>query len=236
MITIALIRSTNLLTDAEVQSIAVGLQFWHDEHFGPAWGTEVAVIYVLPGQSIPAGAWQLWLQDRSPIPADLAFHDVESGVPFGRCYVDDADADGTPRTVPVSHELAEMLINPFVTGLVPCVLNGVAGTVEKECADAIEDPRYAVAVEGRSGDMWPMTAFVLPSWFDPHGRAPFSWPVVPEIDRPFALAPGGYIPFQPNGGEWTQIMADEAGPMQVRRDGSRFQRLRDGLGSMGTGA
>jgi hypothetical protein len=53
-----------------------------------------------------------------------------------------------------------------------------------------------------------MSDFVLPSWFDPSGVAPFTFRRNPQISAPFMLASGGYIGRRtlPDG-TWDQIMA-----------------------------
>jgi hypothetical protein len=197
---ICLIRETSILTDALVQAIVPALQTQIDRDFYPVWNLRADVSFVPPGQMIPGGACQAILVDTSPDVGALGFHDTtDDGWPIAYVAVGDCLRDGLSWPVTVSHEILEMICDPEITKTV--IVNGEEFAFE--VADSPEDDSYAYPVLGHH-----VTAFVFPSWFDPNGQAPYSYPPIPEINKPFALAPGGYIGVRPVGGTWSQRFAD----------------------------
>lgn len=208
--TLVYLRETTLLTDAEVIAYVAAQQIQITRDFGPAWGLDATCIFAATAYDIPDGAWPIILQDDAPDAGELGVHD-NRGVPYGVVAV-----RGDPNwTGTASHETLEMLADSTIDRTV------VVGGFEYawEVCDAPEDDQFGYEINGV-----PMSAFVLPAWFDPAGVAPFCFPEVPAIDRPFALASGGYIGMRPVGGTWSQRMAREAGPRQVKGVASRTMR------------
>lgn len=218
---IAYIRTTNRLTDAEVASYVAAQQRQLDEHFEPAWGIGATCTYYPPGSLVPGGVVQVFLQDHVAEAGAYGFHDHEG---FPRAYVAVADtmADGNSWTVTASHETLELLADPDIDKTVR--VDGLEYPLE-DC-DACEDDRFGCECQGLNGEMHLMTAFVMPAWFDPNGKAPFSYPSIPAIDAPFALAEGGYIGVRtlPDG-QWDQRLAQGMpGRRTVKTDTSRTKR------------
>ncbi len=92
--------------------------------------------------------------------------------------------------------------------------------------DAPEDDAFGYECEGLNGEMFLMSAFVLPSWFDPAGVAPFAFPPIQEITAPFMLAPGGYIGVRllPDGAWGQRFAAGIRGRRTVKKSASRTLR------------
>lgn len=200
---IAYIRTTKRLTDAEVASYVAAQQRQLDEQFEPAWGIGATCTYYPPRSHVPGGVVQVFLQDHTKQAGAYGFHDHE-GFPRGYVAVADTIDDGNSWTVTASHETLETLADPTIDRTV--TVDGLEYAFE--VADAPEDDQFAYACQGLDGAMHLLSAFVLPSWFDPDGLAPFSYPPVLAIDAPFALAEGGYIGVRtlPDG-EWDQRLA-----------------------------
>lgn len=214
MITIAFVRDTALLTDELVRSYVAAQQIQVTRDFAPLWGVDATCVVVPPGGAVPAGAWQVCFKDHTDQDGALGYHDV-AGNPIAYVFVADDLADGVNWTVTASHETLEMLGDPQITKTVD-----VAGfQFCYEVADACEDDSLAYLINGHL-----MTDFVLPSWFDPAGKAPYTFRNT--IHAPLALAVGGYIGVRqlPNG-QWTQRMAETV-PLarQLKRPTSRTMR------------
>lgn len=214
--TIAIVRETTRLTDTFVASYARAQQIQVTRDFAPIWDLDATVIHVSPGDAVPPDAWVVALLDNSDQADALGYHDLtEAGSPLSKVFVADALDDGLAWTVTASHEVLEMLADPRINGTV------TIGDTEYalEVCDAPEDDRFSYPVEGHH-----LSAFVTPAWFDLLGKAPFTFPAVSMITAPLMLAPGGYIGRRAMGGAWAQVMADEAGPRQVKRGSSRTGR------------
>jgi hypothetical protein len=217
---IAFIRTTALLTDALVASYVAAQQVQVSRDFAPVWGIDATCVYLPPGHSITA-AYIVYLQDHVAQAGDAGFHD-DLGNPKSYVAVADALANGMSWTVTASHETMEMLRDPLCSATVE-----VGGTVyADEVCDCCEDDQFGYWVAGSDGFKHLLSAFALPSWFDPNGAAPFTFPVIAEIGAPFALAPGGYIGERvlPDG-VWTMRFAEgEPGARTVKAEGSRTMR------------
>src|ERR1700734_1322540 len=224
-VTVAIIRDTALLTNEQVASwcgaVRVAVQT-----FARYW-VDLNVIFVPPNGAIPTGAYQLWLRDHTTEEGALGFHD-DNGLPVSHVFVADDLANGTLWTATASHELWEMLANPRIDKFVEATIDGVTWKMPIEVADCCEDDAFAWDVTGTDGVTHKISAFALPSWFDPNGQAPFTYPAIDQITAPFMLADGGYIgrmEVAPTPGAWSQFMAAREGPRQVKKHTSRTMRL-----------
>lgn len=212
---IAFIRDTGLLTDPLVEAYVSAQQIQITRDFVPAWGLDATCVFIPPLQPIPVGAWQIWFKDHSIEAGDLGFHDVD-GNPIGYVFVQDIMNDGLSWTVTGSHETLEMLADPMIDQTVT-----VGDLVyAREVCDAPEDDEFAYPINGVH-----MSDFVLPSWFDPAGVAPFTFRRNPQITAPFMLADGGYIGVRtlPDGA-WGQRAAAVASARQIKGPTSRTLR------------
>lgn len=202
--TIAFIRETGYLTDADVSAFVAAQQVQLDKDFAPLWGLGATCVFVPPEHVIPPGAWQVILLDHTDQAQASGYHDDTGpgGEPRSKVFIADIKADGSSWTVTTSHETLEMIGDPTINKSV--TFDGWVYAWEN--CDACEDDHFGYRINGLL-----MSAFVLPSWFDPSGKAPFTFPVIPSIDAPFKLAEGGYIGRrQWPSGPWSQLMADGA--------------------------
>lgn len=184
MIQIAYIRTTRLLTDELVRSYMRSQQIQITRDFALIWGINAHCVFVPPGEHIPDGAWQVWLQDHSGDPDALGFH-IDGGLPRSYVGIADALANETNWCVTCSHETLEMLLDPNINRTV--VHDGYEFAME--VADAVEDDQFAYAVGGHH-----LTDFVTPAWFgEDQGSAPMPYSFRSNVSAPFALAEGGYI-------------------------------------------
>lgn len=237
--TLAIIHDCTCVSPADLESFSGALGTAFREHFDPIWGTQTTVMFVAPGETPPPRAWFIYVQDEPPAAeaADLGFH-TNTGQPVAYVFAKAAIDGGYPWSVPLSHEAFEMRGNPNTDTTDPMTRDGVAGMTMQETCDACQDPRWGVQVAGADGRMWLVSAILCPAWFDPSGEAPYSYPVIPQIDAAGKMASGGYVAFKPDGGQWTQAFAETVGPLQKPHVGSRFSRIvaRDALSAMGGAA
>ena len=216
-ITIAYVRDTSLLTDDLVSAYVAAQQIQIDRDFSPHWGIGATCIFVRPGATVPPGAWQVWFQDKTTLAGALGFH-TDDGFPKSYVFVKDCLDDGLAWTVTASHETLEMLADPTIN----LTRDADGFTYALEVCDAPEDDSYAYPVNGIH-----MSDFVLPSWFDPNGSAPFTFRNT--ISKPLTLAPGGYIGRRQGDGPWSQVMADgRIGRRAVKGPSSRTKRRFNG--------
>lgn len=209
MILLDVIRETNLLTDAEVASWCAAQQRQFDE-LGHHWGLEVSIQFVPPLHQTRPGAMWHYIKDHSPDPGAIGFHNDE-GNPIAYTFVADAIRDEVKPSVTFSHENWEIAVDPTINRTVRYTdAAGITWELPTEVADCCEDDRFAIEYEGMNGEMVPLTAIALPSWFDPSGEEPFTAPEISSISAPFTLASGGYIgrrEVAPHVTDWQQVFA-----------------------------
>lgn len=120
----------------------------------------------------------------------LGYHDMfNDGVPYARVFADRCTRSLVPLSVVVSHEIADMIVNP--TGNLAAV-DASGRTWALEVSDAVETLWY------KSDKGVPLSNFVTPLFFLPRAdkipNARFDF--MGKIDAPFHVAPGGYRQIQ----------------------------------------
>ena len=208
--TIAIQNSSTVLTDSQVQAAVAALQIQLDRDWQAAWGTTATLAFVSKNQAIPTGAWPLYVLDTSDYAGALGYHDeTASGVPYGRIFAKDDIKYGYSWTVTLSHELLEMMLDPYVNLSVFAQDSNSSGLMYAyEACDACEADSMGYQINGVQ-----VSDFVWPSWFDititnPSGHR---YDQMQHISQPFQLLGGGYIGvFQvPNDGSgWSSINAE----------------------------
>jgi len=226
MIQIAVVNESTVVSDADVRAAAVALQSQVSHDFYPLWRIPAA-LYVIPKTATPPPSfWQLIVFDDSDQADALGYHDLTAaGLPIGKVFARSDIQAGTSWTVTASHELLEMLVDPYIN--LAAESDSAAGSITMyayEVSDAVEAD--VLGYTGVGGVL--LSDFVLPAWFQPAVPAPYSFRR--NVAAPFALAPGGYISILSvgSGAGWTQITARHGGSIvrggPVAPRGSRRQR------------
>ena len=147
----------------------------------------------------------------------LVNHEMSNqGAPLGKVFAKLDISNGTSWTVTLSHELLEMLADPWT--------NWCAGSDNKiyalEVADPVEADELGYEIDGvRVSD------FITPAWFDP--TEAYRLDFTQRLSKQLEIAPGGYISVLDPRKGWTQVTAKgEGGPKVVL--GSRRGRRKLG--------
>lgn len=212
MLRIVIVNHSSLMSDheARIMTAACRLQFKRD--IAPAWGfgrVEVALRRDLRGvtvrkQKLPHNVAQIAIFDREADAVDLGYHSLWRGAVYGRVYARPVVSRtaggvvlGDPRrpqrfsiAATLSHEIAELIADPFVNSWVDGFpVRGHGSSYALEVADPVQDTQYLIRVQGVAVAV---SDFVYPSWFDPDARR-VKFDHVGVLRRPFSLARGGYI-------------------------------------------
>lgn len=220
---IAVVTYTGLLPINLIKLWLPAAQMALSRDFAPHWG-DATLRFVDPGAAIQSDEWVLGFFDHSDQAGALGYHETTAaGLPVMKVFIADCLADKENWNVTSTHEMYETLADPYIDQTVTVAgADGVTREYAKEVCDAPEDDRFARRVNGHLA-----SNFVLPSWFDPNGKAPFTGYPCPEITAPFMLASGGYIGWRetaPTAGEWQQQFARVAGSRQNKAATSRTMR------------
>ncbi len=168
---------------------AVDLQMRRD--VAPAWGGSLPppVRFYASTAGLPTGdnsAVVCTVEDAME-PGILGYHTDELGVQFLR-----VGARGLLESATLSHEVNEWDGDPFANGWVR-IPDGLLGTwthIAQERCDPCQGDNYRIQVTlfGRHEDI-KVSDFVLPSYFNPNGKRPFTF--LDTIDTPFGLSRNG---------------------------------------------
>lgn len=201
--TIALINASTLVPDAEVEACAKALNYQVDEHFSPYWGLNCQTVFVGRGRKVPKNAWWLAVMDDSDWAGALGYHDLTNdGYPAGKVFVRDAMKYGEVWTTTASHEILEMLADPYVYLLAgPDVKTGVFYCYE--VCDPVQGETYEIA------DVL-VSNFVTPAWFGTMPAYAGKYDYLGTCKRVCELRPGGYMPIWKPGSGWDELWAAKA--------------------------
>lgn len=201
--TINIVNESSVLSDADVATAVAALQKQVSIDFKPHWGQSAKLVIA---DSVKSINWGLVLLDDSDQAGALGYHDLTAGgYPLGKVFAK-TDLDyGYNWTITTSHELLEMLADPWIDRTVQV---GSSTFYALEVADACEADMYGYDIDGVA-----VSDFVFPHWFSGavHGHCDFKG----HISNPHQLLSGGYIGVWTPSTGWTQKFAD--GAPQSRR-------------------
>lgn len=223
MTTVALIDRSTIATAVDLDALAKALTI-QVGHLADA-GYNVFANVKAYRREPPADAWQLVILDDTDQADALGYHTTTpEGHPLGRVFVRTVTEMGLNWTVTASHELIEMLVDPWA---VLAVDLGDGTWVAWEACDPVEADAYGYLINGVA-----VSDFITPAWFTPGAAGPYDYRG--HLHRPLALLPGGYAAVQRDG-EWTNVMAQRPSPdgpsraQAAQRIDRRRAHRRDGL-------
>lgn len=240
MISISVINLSTVVSDADVRTAMADLQTQVTRDFAPAWGVDAKLVFVPKDGPPPSpDSWWLVLLDDSDAADALGYHDLTStGMPLGKIFAK-SDLDcGNNWTVTASHELLEMLADPWANRLVPNSPDPAHAIFYTcEVCDACEDEKFGYKIGSTL-----VSNFVYPQWFEAMASGQVAkLDQLGMIKAPFGLLTGGYIGILNPKTGWSQLngphdqsksFAETMSSHQVRiHVGSRRdKRIRKALG------
>lgn len=218
---IVIVNRSSVVSDSQGKALTDVLQIQCDRDFAPHWYTSATLSFVGKNQAAPLNAWWLVLLDDSDQAGALGYHDkTPADNPIGKVFAKSTLEDHALVSVTVSHELLEMLADPFIN-MTATSQDAKGDTIvwAYEDCDAVEDDRYAYPIEGT-----PVSDFVFPAFFDQtNPRGPYDFQG--HVTKPFEILSGGYLGVFQNG-QWSQVTADAAEhhSSTARYKGNRWHR------------
>jgi hypothetical protein len=173
------------------------------------WTGITASVTVAPTlAAVPVGGWPVFLVDSLP-PGEGGFHQDQQNQPYAKVV---ASANDDTWTIDASHEIIEMLVDPFgsrmqtgqaiqISAAGDDVVEG-AGTFNYlvEACDPCEANNFAYDIGGIA-----VSDFITPNFYDPSTTPGTQYSFKGNIKRPRQVLPGGYISYVQANGAWQQI-------------------------------
>jgi len=200
--------------DADLPKIAAALARQVEEHFAPFYGVTCTVGSVastftdFDHTKLPPGTWIIGLFKDADQPGALGYHDMTvHGEPLAKVFPLLDKQDGGELSVTISHELLEMLADPYLSKAVQAS-DGKFWAYE--VCDAVEEDQYQI-------DGVFVSNFVTPHYFEPpQDLAGLFFDYMKLVTKPFEVRPGGYMQWHNGSGGWHQVEAQHMPPRSYR--------------------
>lgn len=203
LIQVGLVDTTGKIDADLVQSVAAALNIQVTRDLPQFWNVSATVIYLSSPEKVPAGVWPVQLVKSLP-PGEGGFHLDKHKQPYAKVI---ATPQNDGWTIAASHEVLEMLVDPYGNRLQSSVeieIKGkkiVDGTGQYgylvEACDPCEDDKFGYTVNGVV-----VSDFITPHFYDPLVTAGTRYSFTGAIKAPRQILPGGYI-------SWVNHEADQ---------------------------
>jgi hypothetical protein len=200
---IVVVNESTKVTRAEAHAMtrAVGYQMHH--HVAPSWNLQSPHMLAVDAlKDAPEDALIISLLDHADQADALGYHDLTpDGRPYARVFVEPSLQNNAPVSSVLSHEAAEMLVDPLINAWSSDADSALWAT---ESSDPVEDDLYDVTVYG---EKFQVSNFVLPEWFTSTPAPGAQFDYLGKLKQPFALTKGGYA-IKMHGGKVSIVYGD----------------------------
>jgi hypothetical protein len=193
---IAITNQSTVLTDEQVKAVIPSLQKQVSDDFKGYWNVDCSLSFLPKDQPLTAGWWQIVVLDDPDQAGALGYHELSSvGTPLGKIFAKLDQQVGSAWTVTLSHELLEMLGDPWID-TVKQVEDGRFYALE--VSDAVEADNLGYLIDNVL-----VSDFVTPKWFNDQVECD-RYSFKEHVTHPLELATGGYISVF-DGKNWGQV-------------------------------
>jgi hypothetical protein len=196
-ISVALVSEVPNHDPGDVARVTAALQRQAIRDFRRIWNVEATVDNFPTLEDVPLGYWPMVVRTDIPFAGAAGIHLDDNGQPFALIEMSDS------WSLTASHELLEMLADPFGNRLVP-------GKSPKPDQGRVEflvevcDPSEAAQFGYTVNDIL-MSDFYTPRFFDPVRSSAVRYSFTGAITQPRTILRGGYISWhEPISNHWWQ--------------------------------
>jgi hypothetical protein len=218
MVSVVLIDKTKKIDPVLLHAAADALDYQVSKHLASTWAGISASVSAVPSlAAMPAHAWPVFLVKTLP-PHEGGFHMDKHNQPYAKVI---ASAHDDSWTIDASHEIVEMLVDPFGNRMEASQAIAIEGddVVDAEgvfqylveACDPCEANQFAYDINGIA-----VSDFITPNYYDASPTPGAKYSYKGNITRPRQMLEGGYISYVQPDGSWRQILWVEPGPPQYR--------------------
>jgi hypothetical protein len=194
---LALVSEVDGHDPSDVSRVAAALQRQATRDFGPIWGVEATVDAFPRLEDVPLGYWPMIVRDDIGQPGAAGVHLDKDGQPFALITMSDS------WSLTASHEMLEMLADPFGNRLVPG-RSPKRGQGRVEFLVEVSDPSEAAEFGYTVNDIL-VSDFLTARFYDPVRSDATRYSFTGAITRPRTILRGGYISWhEPVSDHWWQ--------------------------------
>jgi hypothetical protein len=190
---IALVSESKHLSFSALAPVAAALTKQSIRDFAPMWKRSATVTAFPSQSSVPVGYWKMIIQDDIGAPGAAGYHTDDTHQPYALIEFDSG------WSVTCSHELLEMLADPWGNHLYPGIMNNKRVQILEEMCDPCEAFTYTI-------DGVTVSDFVVPEFFSEASRMSHTYSFLGKLTAPYQVADGGYISWiDPTNNHWYQL-------------------------------
>ena len=203
MIRIQYQNISTVMTDAQVAAVMAAVAAQVAQDFSRYWDTgAVTFAFVPKNKAMDPKAWQFVVADTSDQAGAAGYHETGSGGgPIGFAFALTTQQAGMHPSVTISHEILEMLGDPYIDQAAQWADLPNALFLAYEVGDPVEDDQF-----GQIKDGILLSDFVFPSYFVQGSAGP--WDLMRKLTGPWnaaSMLPGAYqSTWDPTNG-WQQV-------------------------------
>jgi hypothetical protein len=193
---IALVSQSKKIKTSDLTKVGAALQKQAIKDIAPIWEVKATVDVFDNIQDVPIGYWPVIVMDEIDDPSAEGYHDDKHHQPFA------VVAYSHSWSLTVSHEVCEMLVDPYgnrmVRGLSPNGKERVHYLVE--VCDPCEDSKCAYYINGVL-----VSDFYTPDYFDPAVSPGKHYSFKGSLTKPRQILKNGYLSwYSPKDHKWHQ--------------------------------
>jgi hypothetical protein len=194
---LALVSEVDGHDASDVARVAAALQRQATRDFGPVWDVTATVDAFPRLEDVPLGYWPMMLRTDIGQSGAAGVHLDKNGQPFALIEMSDS------WSLTASHEMLEMLADPFGNRLVPGK-SPKRGQGRVEFLLEVCDPSEAAEFGYTVNDIL-VSDFLTPRFYDPAKVISTRYSFTSAISRPRTILRGGYISWhEPVSDHWWQ--------------------------------
>lgn len=203
---VAIVNRSTVLTDDEVSSYAVAFHKQVRDDLRRHWLTHAIVYFSPVDMAIAPDTWVVQFQDTLDVDGALGYHDLSDlDVPVSLIGAKLDLDNGYSPSVTGSHEVCEMLVDPFINEATQV---GASTFIATEVCDPCEADEYGYRIGDHVGNKILVSDFITPHWFQTGAPPPYDF--AGHHTEPLTLLPGGYTSYWTPEQGWQQAFADRA--------------------------
>jgi hypothetical protein len=182
---VALVSETQSISFSELSRVSAALQKQAIRDLGPIWNIQATCDAFGRLEDVPVGYWPIIVEDDIRTPGAAGIHEDKDGQPFALVTA------GSGWSLTASHELVEMLVDPFGNNLTAgqSTMPG-QGRVEflVEPCDPSEAVQFAYVINGVT-----VSDFYTPLFFSTMHNPANRYSQTGAIKKPRQVLKGGYL-------------------------------------------
>lgn len=182
---IGLVSETQSISFSELSRVSAALQKQAIRDLGPVWNIQATVDAFGRLEDLPVGTWPIIIEDDIDVPGAAGIHEDHDGQPFALVTA------GNGWSLTASHELVEMLVDPFgrrlTDGKSPKPGQGRVQFLVEPC-DPSEAVQFAYLINGVT-----VSDFYTPKYFSTVFNPADRLSHTGAIKRPRQVLKGGYL-------------------------------------------